>query len=257
MKKISIVFFLFFIGILTNQAQSKLDQYSAVLIPKQFNFQTEPGEYNLNKILKSSLIKYNFKAYINGENIPKDIDPCDVLHLDIAKKGLLSNKMKLVFNDCYGQEIYTSVEGKSRIKEFDKSYFEAIGQALKDPKIVNHKYVPSKKIAKAPKVTPTPVSTPKVITEPKPIAAPKTSNAIVLELRGQLYKLVEKEKNNYNVYKKDELIGTLQKQSGENYQMKAGSLSGAGKFDDFGNFILTRVNPANQAIITDTLVRIN
>ncbi len=255
MKKLFLSIILVFVCFTSLVAQNKLNKYPAVLIPKQFNFQTEPGEYNLNTIIKSSFTKYNFKAYINGEDIPDNIDPCDVLHLDVSKKGLLVNKMSLIFNDCYGKEIYTSIEGKSRLKEFDKSYYEAIGLALKDDNIVHHKYIPEKKVIVAQKVpTPKPVVA-AIPTKTSP--TPLIKGTILLELRGQLYEFVQKSKTLYEVYKDKKLLGTLKKQSDDGYQMKAGTLSGAGKFDDFGNFILTRVNPANQAIITDTLVRVN
>ena len=42
----------------------------------------------------------------------------------------MSNKMQLVLRDCDGQEIYRSPEGKSRLKEYEVSYQDALRKAL-------------------------------------------------------------------------------------------------------------------------------
>ncbi|WP_010134468.1 hypothetical protein [Ochrovirga pacifica] len=251
MIKFKFVFFLFCLAFGFSKAQNKLNPYPAVLIPERFSFQDEPNEYNINQILKSSLSKYGFQAFINGEDIPDDLDPCEILRLEMEKKGLLTNKIKLIFSNCYGQTVYTSIVGQSRIKEFQPSYYEAIGLALKDPNITQHKYVAGSVPTKPKKPTAT---QPK---KPEPVALPTpNTDAIVLELRGQKYKLSATSATSYNIYKDNQHIGTLKKQQGTNYKVNAGALTGAGHFDDFGNFVLTRVNPANQAIIKDTLVRV-
>ncbi|MDO6738110.1 hypothetical protein [Wenyingzhuangia sp. 2_MG-2023] len=256
MNKIHFLIITIFLSFFSVQSQNKLNDFGYILIPKQLSFQREPNEYNINQVLKTSLNKYNFTAFTSGENIPDDIDPCDILHLEAEKKGFLSVTMNLTFSDCYGKVIYTSIEGKSRIKEFGPSYYEAIGLTLKDPNINKHQYIPSKKTPKKAPIAITPPTVKKPII-PAHIEPKETLETIVLKLRGQTYQLVQKEINLYQVYKNDELIGKLLKQEDNKYQMKAGNLSGAGTFDDFGNFILTRVNPANQAIITDTMARVN
>lgn len=233
-------------GVLSNQAQNKLNKYSVISIPNQFEFQDSTNEYNLNQTLKASLSKYNFKTFTNDEPLPKDVNACDVLRLKINKSGFLSNKMSLSFYDCFDKEVYTSVEGVSRIKEFRPSYYEAIGIALKDENIVNHKLQKEITITTSPEKH--------VVIENKKQTPKET---VVLELRGKHYKLIQTNATDYQVYQENKLIGTLIKQPENDYIMKAGSLSGLGNFDDFGNFIITRVNPANKAVITDTMARVH
>lgn len=253
MKKTVLFLFMLFLGILNNYAQNVLNNYAAISIPERFEFQNSANEYNLNQTIKASLKKYNFKAFILGDEIPESIEPCQILRLKINKSGFLINKMSLSFYDCLNNNVYTSIEGLSRIKEYKPSYYESIGLALKDPNIVNHQYTPKKETTTTKKAKKTGVA---VVEKKKETLGPKKEN-IVLELRGKQYKLVAINNKNYQVYQNNQLMGTFVKQADHNYIIKAGSLTGAGKFDDFGNFILTRTNPANQAVITDTMVRVN
>ena len=252
MNKLQKTITLLFIGLftLTSFAQHKLDKYGYILIPQQLSFQDKPNEYDINKVLKSSLSKYNFTAFVKGDTIPSSISPCDILHLETDKSGFLSTKIKLVFSDCYGKDIFTSIEGQSRIKEFKPSYYEAIRNTLRDPNIRDHIYDPNaKKVVKekVKKINPAVVN-----------VIPKNVKKLTLEFKDIQYNLASVDNHNvFNIFDNNNaLIGTLIKQPKSNvYILKTNSLNGSGTFDDFGNFLLTRVNPVNNTKITDTMSR--
>lgn len=248
MNKLTSIVWILFLGIFSIQAQSELNNYSTLLIPEQFEFQSSPNQYNINKTLKASFLKYNFKTYLNGEDIPEGVDPCDVLHLKINEKGFLSTKISFSFYDCLDKKVYTSIEGVSKIKEFQPSYYQAIRFALKDENIVQHDFTKESVIVVAPE---------QATLNKTPEKKPTTSVEVMeLELRGKRYKLIPTNATDFEVYQNNKLVGTLIKQPENDYIMKAGTLSGLGTFDDFGNFNITRVNPANQAVITDTMTRV-
>ncbi|NJB82451.1 hypothetical protein [Wenyingzhuangia aestuarii] len=249
MKKLA--FLLFTIGMVFSiQSQNKLNDYGYVIIPNQFSFQSEPNEYNINKVLQATLNKYNFKAFIKGDEIIEGINPCDILHLDVDKSGFMATKMTLIFNDCYGKEILTSIEGKSRIKEFQSSYFEALGAALKDKNISEHKYIPKETVVKK-------AVTKAVVKKTETITNHNTPE-FTLEFKNKKYAFVKTTNNSYNILVNNNLVGTLkQEKTNETYTINTTSIKGTGIFDDFGNFILTRVNPVNNATIQDTMARIN
>jgi len=55
----------------------------------------------------------------------------------------------VVLKDCYDKIIYTSIVGKSKEKEYEKSFHEAIRNAFKDPILEKYSYKPQKIITKA------------------------------------------------------------------------------------------------------------
>ncbi len=228
------------------QSQNLLDQYEYVLIPNQFNFQNKPNEYNINKALQASLNKFHFKAFLEGENIPKSTNPCHILKLKIKKSGFLSTKMNLIFNDCYGNEIYTSIEGQSRIKEYRPSFYEALNKILKDSNIKDHRYTINR---------PNKINKPAIKNTLDKLTISK--NQLTLVLREQEYIFVEKNKNSYNILLNNQMIGTAdKKENSDSYIINTKSLVGFGYFDDFGNFNITRKNPVNNKLIKDTMERI-
>ncbi|ANW95195.1 hypothetical protein AXE80_02360 [Wenyingzhuangia fucanilytica] len=229
---------------LTAFSQNKLDQYKYVSIPKQLSLQKSPNQYQINSILRDYLNKYDFVSFIQGENYPDDVKPCEILSLNADKSGFLSTKTVLTFTDCYGNNVYTSIEGVSRTKEFKLAYYEALRETLKDPNIQNHKYTGQNLTAQ------------KTVDKNEPTSA---KASFILEFKNTKYTFVETAvKDEYNVLVNQESIGTLKKESNnDQYILEAGPMSGTGNFDDFGNFTLTRVNPVNNIKITDIMARVN
>lgn len=121
-------------------AQDSLNKHGYIMIPKQLSFQKEPNQYDLNNLLKDYLEKHDFTVFIQGDSKIKNIQPCDILKLDAEKSGFFTTTITLNFSDCYGNTIYTSTEGKSKLKEFKPAYYDAFRKALKDPNIQEHKF---------------------------------------------------------------------------------------------------------------------
>jgi len=232
-----------------------LSNYKYVIVPNTFSFQKKPHQYNLNNLTKFLLNKYNFEAFIEGdgeEKIP-EIDATKLLRLKVTEKGRLMSKIKLVFLDYKGAQVYTSKEGRSNRKDFKASYTEALRNAFKDKVITSHVY------NKTPEV-----KTEQVVVATKKVALPKSKSffktevfQLTFHLRGKQYSFVPASKLVYKILHDATVVGkaTLQK-NGVDYKLEAGTLTGMGKFDDYGNFILTRVNPANNKSLTDTMIRV-
>ncbi len=255
-----------------------LNDYKYVMVPTQFAFQNEEHQYNFNRLTKFLLEKYDFEAIIQGENLPENLNGCEALLANVVKgKGFLKTILSLELKDCKGQVLFKSIEGVSREKDFKKSYHEAIRNAFKDPKLIRHHY--EKKTLTAAGVSNSealavgnviPTSTPRVVAEPtvavsisKPnyaLAKKKialTSKDLQLELQGKEY-LFKATRFGYDIYQNGIKLGNAV--VGDNtsqFIVTAGNLSGSGFFDDFGNFVLQRINPANQKTITDVMARLN
>jgi len=262
MKKI---LFLLIASLGTLSFAQSLSDYQYILVPNTFSFQKEAHQYDLNRLAQFLLNKYNFKAFIEGDEYDKleHINACDLLRLKATSKGLLTTKVTFTFVDCKGKTIYTSKQGTSRLKEYKKSYIEAVRNVFNDRILKTHTYSKKRSVTlPSPKVKETPIVAFKKEgrkekqKDIQPIAAIEVFQ-LDFELRGNQYSFIPISKNSYSVLKNSKKIGTIiQLQSSNNYKVNAGTLSGTGSFDDFGNFILKRINPANKKELTDILNRV-
>ena len=57
--------------------------------------------------------------------------PCNLLKADVKNESnMMTSKLRLVLTDCANKEVFSSEVGKSREKEYKKSYQEALRNAL-------------------------------------------------------------------------------------------------------------------------------
>lgn len=110
-----------------------IKDYKAVLIPLKYDFQKEQNQFRLQTLIKYNLEKAGFQAFYSNESIPSELnDRCKLLTLDLIKEStFLITKLTVVFRDCYGVEIFKSAVGKSREKDFQEAYKEALDNAFK------------------------------------------------------------------------------------------------------------------------------
>lgn len=267
-------------------SQKNVNDYKYVLIPQKFDFLKENDAYQLNSLTKFLFNKHGYKAFIQGENIPEDLakDGCKALKANLVKgSGLFITKVAIRLTDCGNNIVFTSSEGASREKEFKKGYHEAIRKAFKDVQALNYVYnggreqqlesnnTVFKDIGAKPKVykveekntisTTVAVEQPKTEISSKEIPADKPQSVKTLRylLNEDAFEF-KKEEYGYELLKGDKdkaaLVGKIYVLKRSNtYLVKAGDLSGAGHFDSYGNFILERVNPITNKLISDIFAR--
>lgn len=103
-----------------------------VIVPNRYAFQKEDNQYQLNVLTKFLLEKQGFKTYMESE-VPAELlqNPCEVLKADVKNESnMMTSKLQLVLNDCSNKTVFTSEIGKSREKEYKKSYQEALRNAF-------------------------------------------------------------------------------------------------------------------------------
>ena len=111
MKKNLFLAFLF--GISQFGFSQQNTDYKYIIVPKQFSFQKEVNQFNLNILSKFLLEK---------------------------------TKLIATLTDCKGNVVYTSQEGKSGEKDFKKGYSEALRKALANTNSISMKKItPDKK----------------------------------------------------------------------------------------------------------------
>lgn len=135
--------FLFLLLLVASYGFSQsVNDYAAVVVPVKYDFLKEENQYRLNTLTKFNLQKAGFVAFYTNEAIPAEYnDRCGLLYVDILKENsFLQTKLYVAFKDCYGKEVYKSEVGKSREKEFEVAYPEALNAAFTSVYALHYKY---------------------------------------------------------------------------------------------------------------------
>jgi len=142
MKKI--IFLIVFICS-TTFAQKSINNYKYIIVKNQFDFLNKPDKYQTSSLTKFLFNKHGFTVFLEGESLPKDLkaNRCLALKarvLDASTMFMTKNKIEL--RDCDNDVVYTSNEGRSKIKEYKKAYNETIRNAFKSIVALNYQYKP-------------------------------------------------------------------------------------------------------------------
>lgn len=120
-----------------------VNDYSAVIVPVKYDFQKSENQYRLNTLTKFNLQKAGFQAFYINEDIPAEYynNRCSLLNVDILKEsGFLVTKLYVVFKDCNSKVVYKSEVGKSKEKDFEVAYSEALNMAFTSVYALHYKY---------------------------------------------------------------------------------------------------------------------
>ncbi|MEJ1223020.1 hypothetical protein [Sediminicola sp. 1XM1-17] len=139
------VFTLFLFALFLGNAQTDLNQYKYIIVPKKFD-----GFRNENQYKTSTLIKYLFTE--NGFNpvyedaLPDDLNRNRCLGLLVGLKdesGMFTTKLSLILSDCNSKVVMQTREGISKEKDYITAYDEAIRDAFISLQGTNYAYAPS------------------------------------------------------------------------------------------------------------------
>lgn len=123
-------------------AQS-VNDYKYIIVPEKFDWLKEANEYNLNTLTKMVFEKYGWQVYHPNQQMPDDLalDRCKALYANILNEsGLLSTGLTIELKDCNGKTVFTSAEGKSKEKSYQKAYYGALREASVSVGQLNYKY---------------------------------------------------------------------------------------------------------------------
>tara|TARA_A100000171_G_C2140499_1_gene155360 strand:- start:2407 stop:3171 length:765 start_codon:yes stop_codon:yes gene_type:complete len=131
-------------------SQQSMSDYSYIEVPEIFDFQQSKDQYQINSLTKFLFNKYGFHAYFS-KDLP-NVTKCDGLFADVETElGFIHTKMVVVVKDCNGVELFRSAEGKSKLKEYSKTYSQALRNAFESFKHlgVSQKEIETQPIAEA------------------------------------------------------------------------------------------------------------
>ena len=164
---ISLFLLLNFLGF----SQTSLNPYKYVSVPEKFDFLKSNNQYQLNSLTLFLLKKQGFTALNKSDNYPMDLaqNNCLMLNANVVKiKGLLTTKLQLVLTNCKNTVVFSSEVGKSKLKEYQKAYHEALREAFELSEF-NYAYNGSNSSTVMPVLTKMPTPTEPMIVEPAPV----------------------------------------------------------------------------------------
>ena len=127
------LFLLLFLATSLSFSQS-VNDYKYAIVPSKFEFLKDKDQYRLNTLTKLLMEKYGFITYFDTDILPSEIadSNCNKVYVDVQNSGnLFSTKLTVVLKDCKNLVLFTSSEGKSREKEYQVAYNQALREAFK------------------------------------------------------------------------------------------------------------------------------
>ena len=173
-------FFLFTLFTVAGHSQNTINSYKYILLPQKFDFFKADDEYGLNTTTKSLLEQKGFVVFWNNGNLPQTLaaNRCTALIAEVTlRKAIFTTNLTVLLKDCSGNIIFKSKEGKSREKEFDVAYDQALRDAFTSLNTVPYKYDSTLSASAQPFVS-TPTTSPQA-----PVSAPHA----VADIAGTLY----------------------------------------------------------------------
>lgn len=142
--KTKFVFFLVFSLFTGLSAFAQFNDYKYVIVPKKFDGYKEQNKYQTSTTIKYLLTKRGFNA-VYDDALPDDLfnDRCLGLIVNLQDdSSFFTTKTTIIFKDCRSVEVFRTIEGKSKIKEFKPAYTQAINRAFVSLEGIDGTYQP-------------------------------------------------------------------------------------------------------------------
>lgn len=267
MKTITLFALFFFGGIALSFAQN-LNAYKYIEVPVKYGFQDEENEYLLNGLTAFLFEKQGFKV-LYEEEIPENTDPCEILKANVVdESSFFRTKVKVTLEDCYDNIVFTSELGKSRYKEYKKSFQDALRNAFASVEKLDYSYEgPSEEKAsvgfrvkkvEAPELS---ENTEKTVEQDDtanlagktPSSGGGDTPTIRNFINGNTAYRLEETPAGYALFRaqEKEKFATLMKSGGgKSFIYASGKLQGAAYFDETGNLVVEYINPETGQLVS-------
>jgi hypothetical protein len=128
---------------ITTTAAAQINAYEFVVVPEKFQEFEHENRYHTSTLLKYLFKREGFTTYYEKEVPDMLLGSCKGLKVDLLdESSMLRTRAVLVLKDCRGKEVFRTVQGDSREKDFKEGFKEAIEAAFKSIKTLNYRYEP-------------------------------------------------------------------------------------------------------------------
>ncbi|WP_157943755.1 hypothetical protein [Arenibacter hampyeongensis] len=136
---------LFLICSFYGMSQAELNKYKYIIVPTKFEAFKSENQYQTSTLIKYNLVENGFAAVYDND-MPVDLVANRCLGLQLSLKddsSMFTTKVTLILKDCLSNEVYTTVEGISKEKDYKSAYSEAIKECFKSLSGLGYKFEPS------------------------------------------------------------------------------------------------------------------
>jgi hypothetical protein len=171
-------------------AQNNINNYRYVIVPEKFGFAKSDNQYGLNTLTRALLEGVGFTAYMEGDPLPPAVagNKCSALRAELEeKKKFLSTGLVLLLKDCQGNVVYKSEEGRSREKEWQTAYSEALQNVFTSVNAANYKYDSTTTTA----VAATPIPTTPALPPATPATVADSKDVLYAQANANGYQLID------------------------------------------------------------------
>ena len=141
-QKVTSIFFLFLICF-AGYAQTELNPFKYIIVPKQYDFLKQENQYRVNSMTKYLFEQNGFRTLYQGDEYPADLNanPClAATAIVLNESSAFTTKLVISLKDCHDKEVFRTEEGKSKIKEFDKTYIDALKKSFVSIENLNYSF---------------------------------------------------------------------------------------------------------------------
>ncbi|MFH6602266.1 hypothetical protein ACEZ3G_02165 [Maribacter algicola] len=124
--------------------QTSLNDYKYIIVPKRFDGFKKENQYQTSTMVKHYFAQKGYNV-VYDDALPNDLNGNRCLGLLTAledNSSMFSTKVALLLKDCNGATVMTTVEGKSKEKDFKEAYREAIKEAFRSFDSFSYSYIP-------------------------------------------------------------------------------------------------------------------
>ena len=160
-------------------AQNNINSYKYILVPKQFEFQKSEDQYQLNSLTKFLFNRAGYNVLFTNEQYPSDLAENNCLALKVVvnnNSSMLTTKLNIDLYDCNNNIVFSTKVGRSREKDFKKSYQEAIRLTFVELEKLNYKY-DNNEVS----TTKNEIEVKEVISTPKKVQTPKIKKEVAVK----------------------------------------------------------------------------
>lgn len=133
---------IFFLISLTAMAQEQLNDYKYIVVPKQFAEFKRENQYQTSTLVKYLFGEKGFEA-VYEDALPQELKNNGCLGLRaklVDGSSMFTTKASVKLENCSGEEVFTTKEGKSKEKDYKESYGEALREAFTSFDAMNYAY---------------------------------------------------------------------------------------------------------------------
>ena len=194
MKKSFLLLLMLLAGVSYGQS---VNDYKAVIIPLKYEFLKTDNQYRLNTLTKFNFNNAGFISFYATETVPAEYnDRCSLLYADVEKEsGFLITKLYVILKDCNGKVVFKSAVGKSKEKDYQKAYMDALNDAFQSVYDLQYKssgVAPKKEVVSVPLTPLTPAVNNSVVEDKKQSSiVAKDTNLLYAQVTPTGYQLID------------------------------------------------------------------